>query len=187
MYVLLHALTSFNGVRDVTFVWDIRQGYPISGLIFNLVIYMFLADMTTHEPFHINGAELSCLLFSDYIVLISSPNRVLQASVDSYSRRRVGLRPNPAKFTSLTITGWIHQRGILDSQPHLNIVRGRVTQGECNRIGVEVRKDVREWTCLFHDNLTDLFRADGVLGIFEFLSEIYFGKEHPCLGPYTIE
>ncbi|CAF2742392.1 unnamed protein product [Lepeophtheirus salmonis] len=75
--------TSFNEVRGVKFESGILQRNPISGLRFNLVIDLVLADMNTHESFHINGSELSCLVFANDIVLISSTSRGLKASVDA--------------------------------------------------------------------------------------------------------
>ncbi|CAF2747900.1 unnamed protein product [Lepeophtheirus salmonis] len=111
-YVLLHARTEFNDLTEVGFGSGILQGDPISGLIFNLVIDMVLEDMVFQSPFRLNGTELSCLLFADDVVLISSHNNGLQETVNSYiaAAARVGLTPNAAKCASLTIKGLRNQK-----------------------------------------------------------------------------
>lgn len=121
-----------------------RQGDPLSSIIFNLVIDEILANIPDIYGYSLLGGNVNALAFADDLVLLASTKEGLQDTMDGVVRDMAlySLSPIPAKCLALslvpsgrdkkmkTITSrtfrisgcYIPQIGVMDTWKHLGIV-----------------------------------------------------------------
>lgn len=83
----------------------VRQGDPLSPLLFNLVIDEWLATCDPNIRFKGETVDVNCMAFADDIVILAATPRGLQdqlSALEQFLTAR-GLQVNPAKSLSLTI------------------------------------------------------------------------------------
>lgn len=83
----------------------VRQGDPLSPLLFNLVIDEWLATCDPNIRFKGETVDVNCMAFADDIVVLAATPRGLQHQLNALEQFLAarGLQVNPAKSLSLTI------------------------------------------------------------------------------------
>ena len=83
----------------------VRQGDPLSPILFNFVIDWALAELDPHLGFDLDGIKLNHLAFADDVVLLSKTQAGLQRQIDLFSSHLAGsgLILNAAKCSSMGI------------------------------------------------------------------------------------
>lgn len=88
----------------------VKQGCPLSPLLFNLVIDELLDELPDRLGYNIKGVNVKALAFADDLVLIGNSPEGLQSMMETTSEflKKRGLRLQKKKCTTLGIT---HTRG----------------------------------------------------------------------------
>lgn len=86
-------------------VAGVRQGDPLSPLLFNLVIDEFLDELSPNLAFRSEGLQISAMAFADDLILAASTEHGLRehiSQLELFLEKR-GLRANAGKSSSLVI------------------------------------------------------------------------------------
>lgn len=83
----------------------VRQGDPLSPLLFNLVIDQAVKSISPDVGFDVGGSRVNLLAFADDLVLTASTTLGLQRNLDTVSRelQSYGLLLNPSKSRALSM------------------------------------------------------------------------------------
>lgn len=83
----------------------VKQGDPLSCILFNLVIDWALSNLDPHLGFDLDGIKVNHLAFADDVVLVSATKKGLQRQIDSFTNHLAGsgLTANASKCASLAI------------------------------------------------------------------------------------
>lgn len=112
----------------------VRQGDPLSPLLFNLVIDEFLAELDPQLAFTSEGMKVSAMAFADDIILTTATHWGLKQQIDrlnSFLGAR-GLKINAAKSTTLVIepSGW-QKRSKIRTDIHFFVNGERLATTNC--------------------------------------------------------
>ena len=127
----------------------VKQGNPMSHLLFNTVIYYAISDIPSSISIH-NNSIVKYIAFADDLVLFAKDNYSLQAQVDHvlYRPKECGLDINSEKSTTLNII--INPKNI-----YLNSLK------TMDRL---IRSFVRRWLRLPKDTSLGVFYAPCGIG-----------------------
>uniref|UniRef100_A0A2S2Q7J7 Retrovirus-related Pol polyprotein from type-1 retrotransposable element R2 n=1 Tax=Sipha flava TaxID=143950 RepID=A0A2S2Q7J7_9HEMI len=83
----------------------VRQGDPLSPLLFNLVIDLGLEALPEDVGFQVGEARVNALAFADDVVLVAETPAGLQKAIDRFCARleETGMGLNPAKCVTLSL------------------------------------------------------------------------------------
>lgn len=83
----------------------VRQGDPLSPLVFNLVINEVLAEISDEVGYRYLGHTINVLAFADDLIVVGSTARGAQASLDNVVRvlESFGMRLSPAKCAAFSL------------------------------------------------------------------------------------
>ena len=116
--------TLLNGSR-LSLRSGVRQGDPLSPLLFNAVVDEALCKLSrTGYGYELQGHKFQSLAFADDLVLLASSKNGLQQSLDIIlgCLSKAGLKPNPAKCRSINILkDGRGKRWVVDSRAFLTI------------------------------------------------------------------
>ena len=108
-YTYAHAETVFQvgnqATPPVRVRRGVRQGDPLSPLIFNVAIDEILSAIPEQVGFSLGSAKVTCLAFADDLIAVSSTKAGLQATLDALytTARDLGLNFNSKKSTVLSL------------------------------------------------------------------------------------
>ncbi|GFU08554.1 retrovirus-related Pol polyprotein from type-1 retrotransposable element R2 [Nephila pilipes] len=103
----------------------VRQGCPLSSIIFNLTLEQILrTGLPTDAGFELFSKSFSCLAYADDLLIIDSTSAGLQRTIDQLSSQanKAGLKFKPAKCASLSFSFTSHRRHIDPSLIRVNDV-----------------------------------------------------------------
>ena len=83
----------------------VRQGDPLSPLLFSLVLDVALRSVPEYVGFRVAGEKVNALAFADDVVLLASTEEGLQDSIDAFSRTlsKCGLFLSESKSFSMSL------------------------------------------------------------------------------------
>lgn len=94
-----------RGCRYVRTLRGVKQGDPLSPLVFNLVVDHALKTLSPEVGFDVDGTKVSALVFADDVILIGTTTVGLQLNLEllTTALRNDGLRLNAAKSHALSL------------------------------------------------------------------------------------
>lgn len=94
-----------KGCRTVKALRGVKQGDPLSPLVFNLVVDHALKTLSPEVGFDVDGVKVGALVFADDVILIGSTTVGLQLNLDHLTTalRNDGLQLNIAKCHGLSL------------------------------------------------------------------------------------
>ena len=94
-----------NGIlsQDISLKRGVRQGYPLSPVLFNAVVDLALPHLDSNIGVQVGSERLPCLAFADDLVLLASTPQGLQTQFNSIelALARCGLTLNVAKSATI--------------------------------------------------------------------------------------
>lgn len=124
-------LTCGNHSKVVHPTRGVRQGDPLSPLLFNLTLDEFFQQLPSEISFESEGFVMSAMAFADDIILMASTRNGLQSQLHRLEEhlQRCGLEANASKSATLTIMPageTRRQRSILNGYTRLRANPSRV-------------------------------------------------------------
>ena len=107
MYI--HSVTSIQtggqNSRALRVSKGVRQGDPLSPILFNLVVDLGLKAITNEIGFKLGSAKVNALAFADDVILVAETPDGLRQACEAFTGRLkfAGLRLNPRKSATLTL------------------------------------------------------------------------------------
>ncbi|GFS63261.1 hypothetical protein NPIL_202411 [Nephila pilipes] len=74
----------------ITMKAGVRQGSPLSAILFNLSLEQILRTGVSAPGYHLYGHELKCLAYADDLLLLSDSSLALQQNIDYLQCRGFG-------------------------------------------------------------------------------------------------
>lgn len=91
--------------EEISAVRGVKQGDPLSPLLFNCVIDQLLKELPEHIGFDLNGSNINAMAFADDLTLVASTSTGLQMLLDKANAflRPRGLAFNAKKSSTLSL------------------------------------------------------------------------------------
>ena len=119
----------------------VKQGDPLSPMLFNLVIDQLLKRLPTHITSDIDGVKVNAMAFADDMTLLASTGPEFQELINVTSRflRACGMKLNPAKCLTCSIV----------PAPHLkkSAVDGKM-RFDCDNVSIPAAINSTCWSYL---------------------------------------
>ncbi|GFS63280.1 retrovirus-related Pol polyprotein from type-2 retrotransposable element R2DM [Nephila pilipes] len=131
----------------------VRQGCPLSAIVFNLSLEQVLRTGISALGFRLFGQEVKCLAYADDLLLLGQSPVNLQDNIDSICNvaALAGLRFKPSKCASLSFNYTGNKRSIDDAQflvagtPIRNLLGQEAYKYLGIRVGLNYRQDNSEF------------------------------------------
>ena len=118
-----------NESRVIFALQGVKQGDPLSCILFNLIIDWALETLDDDVGFNLDGVTLNHLAFADDVGLLASTPRGLQALIDSFTQHllKSGLSVNAAKCATLSVAiNGKTRKSIIDSTQVFAVGGGQI-------------------------------------------------------------
>ncbi|GFT93025.1 retrovirus-related Pol polyprotein from type-1 retrotransposable element R2 [Nephila pilipes] len=131
----------------------VRQGCPLSAILFNLSLEQVLRTGISAPGFRLYGQEVKCLAYADDLLLLRQSPVDLQDNIDSICNvaALAGLRFKPSKCASLSFNYTGNKRSIDDAPflvagTHIRNIQGQEAYKYLGvRVGLNYRQDNTEF------------------------------------------